>query len=210
MSKKQTSKGKEVAVIDRIETVFKENGTVPKIAGDDDMVLATKSLSLFNTALKELTTEKEKLTKPLNAALKEIRARYKPAEDKLGGFIEKIRDSMSDYQTAETKRADEEAAKIAARVGDGRGKLGVETAARKLGEIAVPVKAIGTNAGAVHFRTDKVLKITDIDKIRGFAARTGNWSFFELDESTLLTALKNGQAVPGAEIETKQVPVNTL
>ncbi len=144
--------------------------------------------------------EKEKVTKPLNQALKAERARWKPLEDMYTEAIEALRTTMTIYQTELVRVQKEEQAKIAARVGEGRGHLKVETAVKKLSEVATPEKEVSTNAGLVQFREVKVLKIVDLDMI--------SREYFDLNESRLLTDLKAGIVVPGAEIETKQVPAN--
>lgn len=176
------------------------NIVIAPIQTKKDMVAATELLSQANKYLKAVIEEKEKVTKPLNEALKAERARFKPLETKLEGMIAAIRANMSTYQTAEVARAREEAAKIAARIGEGKGKLKVETAVNKIENIETADESVSTDSGMVKFREDKVLKITDEEKIPR--------KFLLVDEKAVLAALKNGEKVPGAEIEIKLVPVN--
>lgn len=161
---------------------------------------ATEQLSKLNKIGDKITEEKERVTKPLNEALKAERARWKPIETVYEQAISIIRGKMSAYQTAEIKRQREEEARIAARVGEGKGKLKVETAVRKLEEVEKPVEQVNAASGMVKFREDKVLKITDEKKIPR--------EYLVVDERKLLADLKAGKVVPGAEVEIKMVPLN--
>ena len=170
------------------------------IKGQDDMVEATTVLSKMNKIIDKVTEEKEKVTKPLNEALKAERSRWKPIEDTYTKAITALRAKMSAYQTAELKRAKEEADKIAARVAPGKGKLSVDTAIKKIEAIKTPEKETATDAGLVQFRATDTLKITDETKIPR--------QYLVINEKAVLAALKAGTKVPGAEIEVIQTPVN--
>ena len=85
-------------------------------------------------------------------------------------------------------------------MGEGKGKLRVETAVKKIENIETPDHQVATEAGLVKFREDKVLKITDETKIPR--------EYLVVDEKKLLEALKGGVIVPGAEIDIKMTPVN--
>lgn len=161
---------------------------------------ATETLSLLNQRLDSITEEKEKVTKPLNEALKAERARWKPYETQLEDAISMIRTGMSKYQTAEAKRIKDEADAIASRVKEGKGNLTLETASKKIAAIEKPADVVNTDVGQVKFRTDKKLKITDENKIPR--------EYLVVDEKKLLDALKNGIVVSGAEIEEIQTPIN--
>ncbi len=150
---------------------------------------------------KTITTEKAKVLDPLNAARKAEMARWKPVETVLEQAFEILDTKMSDYQTAEKKRADEEAARIAARIGEGKGKLKLETAVEKIGNIDTPAKVVVTDSGSTKWRTDKRLKVTDKSKIP--------LDYLEVNDSKLKQALLAGIVIEGAEIEEVQVPVNS-
>jgi hypothetical protein len=170
------------------------------IMSADDMKEATVLLSVVNKKLDAITAEEEKVTKPLNEALKAERARWSPMKTILKDAVSVLRTKMSAYQTAETKRAQEEKARIASRIGDGKGKIKMETAVRKLDEVDSPDTKVQTDAGALTFRATPTLKITDTHAIPR--------EYLVVDEKKLLDALKAGVSVPGAEIEVIQVPVN--
>lgn len=171
-----------------------------KIATPEHMKESAELLSQCNKYLDGLTVEKEKLTKPLNATLKEIRGRYKPTETILETAISALRTEQGRYQTAMLRKQAEEEAKIASRVKEGKGNLKLETAVRQIEEVEKPEATVETDNGTVKFRTDKKLKITDKESIPAI--------YWELNEKAVLDALKAGTLVPGAEIELVQTVVN--
>jgi hypothetical protein len=170
------------------------------VADSEGMRRATELLSRLNKFNDSVTEEKEKVTKPLNEALKAERGRWKPVEDVCAEAVSIVRGKMSEYQTAEVKRAREEEAAIAARVGEGKGKLKVETAIRKMDAVEKAEDKVNTESGMVKFREDKVLLVTDMSIVP--------FEYFVLDERKLLADLKAGVKVAGAELEIKMVPIN--
>lgn len=170
------------------------------IANSEEMVQATVLLSNLNRELDKITGEKEKVTKPLNEALKAERERWKPLESALENAISSIRSKMSSYQTESARKAKEEEEKIASRIGEGKGHIKIETAIKKIDAIERADKQVATEAGLIKFRTDKVLKITDESLIPR--------EYLIANEKSLLTALKKGVIIPGACIEEIQTPLN--
>lgn len=170
------------------------------IKSSEDMLLAADALSNLNRILDRLTTEKEKLTTPLNATLKEVRARYKPAETQLEDLIADIRTKMGAYQTMMVTKQKVEAAKIADKLN--AGKIKVETAVKKIEALDRTDEVVIVDGGSVSFRTDKLLKIIDVTKIPR--------NFMIPNEKLILEALKKGLSVEGCEIEEKLTPINYI
>ena len=177
-----------------------EDALTLKIKSQADLVTATEILSKLNKFVDKVTEEKEKVTRPLNEALKAERARWKPIENQYTEAIETVRKLMTDYQTNLVKQQKEEEMKIAARIGEGKGKLRIETAVKKLDAITKAEKEYAKTEGLVQFAEQKVLKITDLSLIPR--------QYLIVDEKAVLEALKAGQSVPGAELDTIQVPRN--
>lgn len=171
------------------------------IESPKDMQDATTFLSTLNKFNDKITTEKEKVTKPLNAALKAERERWKFTETKLAGAIAFVRRKMTDYQTAAVKKQQEEEAAIAARVGPGKGKISVETAVKRMDEVEVAEGVVTTDAGAVQFRAVQKFEVEDIQKLP--------WEFLVPNEVKIREAMKAGTAVPGVRYYEEQVPYNT-
>ncbi len=186
-------------ITNEVSPVVKDAQDV-KIENAKDMERATFMLSRLNQMNDKVVEEREKVTVPLNQALKAERGRWKPIETILGGAIDHVRGVMGAYQTRMVNEQREEEARIAARVGEGKGKLKVETAIRQMDEVEKPAERVETNAGVVKFRTDKVLKIVDETLIPH--------EYYDLNEKRVLDALKEDKDVPGTVIEEIQVPIN--
>lgn len=200
---------KDLTIIEKEIHPIVAKAETQTIKSASDMQKAVELLSTVNKQLDKIVAEKEKVTKPLNEALKAERGRWKPFETILESAISTLRSRISAYQTEQTRLAAIEAEKVASRIKPGKGNLSVEKGIEKLGEINTPTKAVATSSGSVKFREDKKLKITDLKKLQGYAVRTQDWSFFDLNESELLKQLKEGKTIPGAEIEIIQTPVNS-
>src|SRR3990167_543316 len=170
------------------------------IESAEDMKQSAELLSKCNKYLDGITENKELLTRPLNATLKEIRLRYRPIEDILTTAIDALRTEQGRYQTEMLRKQREEEAKIAARVKEGKGNLKLETAVRQIEEIEKPEEIVSTDSGMVKFREQKILKVVDASLVPD--------EYWVLDEKALLEALKAGTVVPGAEIELVQVSLN--
>lgn len=191
---------------DQLPAIQKEsetlNGKVQSItiASQEDMQKATDILSKLNVCLDSLIEEKELITKPMNEALREVRGRYKPTETRLEEAIGALRKSMSRYQTEETARIDAETAKIADRVGDGKGRLKIETAVRKMETLNTLDKKTTTANGSVSFKPAKMFEVTDIGKLP-IAYHTPN-------ETAIRSAMREGTELPGVRYWIEQVPIN--
>lgn len=182
----------------------------------ETMPEATKLLSVLNRASDALTASKELLTKPLNAALKEIRGRYKTTEDELAEGISIVRGKMSRYQTAAKAEADKEAAKIAARVKPGKGNLTPETATTKILEVAKPAAEVHTDAGVVKFKTINKVEITPLATTHASYKEKTLRQLIDLglivwDEVALRkhVLFETRQSMPGVRYYQEQVPENT-
>lgn len=199
---------KQVVAIEKKIAPIVELAKSMTITNEKDMEIATETLSKLNQFTDMVTEEKEKITKPLNEALKVERARWKPIETLYEEAIAHVRGAMSVFRTAEKKRIQDEKDKIANRVGDGKGHLKMETAEKKIDAIEDVTEKVVAKSGSVRFRTDRVLKVTDITAVRAWAINNNDWTLFDLNEKTLLALLKSGIVVAGAEIEEIETPIN--
>jgi len=170
------------------------------IAGPEDMEAATFELSRLNQKLDAITDEKEKVTKPLNAALKAERGRWKPMEEALEDAIATIRRKMTDYQTKAVEEAEKEAARIAERARPGRGNLSDETAMRKIAQVEKPDAIVETNAGKVRFDSVKCFEVMDVTMLPK--------EYVLADESKIRADMKKGIEVAGVRYYTEQRPIN--
>lgn len=182
---------KEISpIIDQVEKI--------KITNEATMGNAVSYLSKANQLLDRITEERERITKPLNEALKAERSRWKPLETILNEAISSIRGKMTSYQTLMIAQQKAEEQKIALKLSSG--KITLDKAVAKIEAIEVPTNKVKTESGSISFKEQKVLKIvnaTDIPR-----------EFLSINEKLLLEALKEGRKIPGATLEIIQVPVN--
>ncbi len=161
---------------------------------------ATEYLSQANKYLDTLTKDKETMTRPLNEALRTIRAKYKPTEDKLNDIIATIRQALMAYQTEQTALQQKKEQKVIDQLN--ANKITTEKAVQKIEKIAVTGPAVKTTtlSGSVTFRPTQTLTILDPLLIPR--------EYLIPDTALLLIKLKEGVIIPGAKITVIQVPVN--
>lgn len=198
--KKTPLEDKAVATIQTEVSPIVTKAKAIVVKDQKSMEQASLMLSELNKHADRVEEEKAKVLKPLNAARTAEINRWKPVLTILDTATDYLRNTISSWQTAEVKRVRAEEEAIANRVGEGKGKLKVETAVRKIEEIDAPDARVSTDAGTVQFREDKIVKITDESRIPR--------EFLVVDEKKLLEALKAGVSVPGAELDIKMTPVN--
>lgn len=166
----------------------------------ESMAEAVELLSQANKMKDFVTTEREKVTKPLNEALKAERARWKPLETDLENGIANIRSKMGKYQTEADRKAKEKEASIAARIGEGKGKLKIETAVAKLASIETPDQEVSTDSGSVKFRTVQKFEIIDITMVPS--------EYLLPNEPLIRQAIAKAVEIPGIRYFEEQIPVN--
>lgn len=160
---------------------------------------ASQLLASLTLYLDRTVKDREAITKPMLSSLNAVRAKYKPIETTLTTGIDILRANIGKYQTEQLKLNKIEENKIASRVGDGRGKLKEETAMRQIDALVTPETKVIADDGTITFRTDRILKVTDISLIPD--------EYFDLNESKLLKALKAGLTVNGAILEEIQTVI---
>lgn len=170
------------------------------IKKQEDMPVAVSMLSELNKASDRITEEREKVTAPLNQALKAERSRWKPMETALNEAISIVRSEISTYQTAAKKEADEKAAAIAARVKTGTGNLTAESAINKLAQIEKPEEFVATEVGEIKFMTVKRFEVMDMTLLP--------MEYHLVDEVAVRKAMKEGIKLPGVRYYTEESPIN--
>lgn len=196
MSRKEET---SISIIEQLQPEIESIGNI-KIVDEQSLTKATEVLSQANKYAKQLEEDKQKITKPINDALKEIRARYKPLENKLEDIILNIRKSMTSYQTEQMRLQKIEEEKIANRVA--KGTLKVETGIRKLEELPQTADKIATQSGKISFKTVKKFEVIDITLIPH--------KYLIVNETAIRDAMKAGIELPGVKYFEEQVPINNL
>lgn len=191
---------KELVPLKKKVITLSEQAESFQITNDKDLTKAVEILSNLNKMGDAIKEKKELITKPLNLALKNAREMFKPLENPYEEAIDILREKMSAYQTAKVKKENDAKAKIAARVGEGKGKLKIETAVEKIEEIGTADKNVSTEAGAVNFRTVKKFEVMDITMVPH--------EYLLPNESLITKVMKEGKELPGIRYYEEQVPVN--
>lgn len=203
-----TIETKAVAVLEKKAAPIFTTATALKIESAKDQAVAAEMLAQIESYADKMDALKKTITKPANEVLKAARTLFKPFEEKSEEASSYLRKEMGRYQLAMENAAKEEEARIAARVGEGKGKLKAETAVRKFEEIERPEAAVATSLGAIKFRTDKKLKIVNPEAIQMWIIKNKYFGFCAVNESALLKYLKEGNTVDGAELEEVKTPIN--
>lgn len=164
----------------------------------ETMPEAVELLSSLNRIKDEITTEKEKVTRPLLDALNAERAKWKPKEIRLESVITRIRTALTVYQTelVAKQRAEQEA--IAKKLENN--EIKPETAIKRMQKVEDVQNTVESQTGKITFKTVTTFAVTDWSKVPT--------EFLLLNETKVRELLKTGVKVPGLEYKDEQVPVN--
>lgn len=161
---------------------------------------AATLLSKLNLVGDSMKEKKAEIYDPAWATVVAIRAAWKPREDMLANAITIVRAKMNKYRTDAKAKADEEAAKIAARVGEGKGKLKVETAVKQMEAIEQPTGAVATSAGVVKYKTVPKFEVVSLKELP--------IKYHLANEVEIRKAMLAGIKLEGVRYFEEQVPVN--
>jgi len=199
--KEKMKKEQNIAIVKEINPIVRKVESL-EITSKEEMSEGVVMLSQLNKFNDHIETEKEKLTIPLNTALREIRARYKPIETTLSESILTLKQKISQYQTLATQKEAEEQAKIASKVADG--SLSIDKALTKLEKIEeVDAKTI-TSEGSVSFREVQKFRIMDIVLLANFEG--GNYVL--PNEVAIRETMVEGKKLPGVDYFSEQIVIN--
>jgi hypothetical protein len=161
------------------------------ITSPEQNVVVTERLAKLKKLGKEIKTEKEKATKPINEALRKVREWWAPLEKAVEDAELKLASSLLVYKRKVEEEARKKEAQIAARVE--RGTMKLETAERKLDQVQRVEKHTDTSFGRIQFRKVKKVRITDPNLVPD--------EYWIIDEVALRKAMiTEGKQVPGAEL----------
>ncbi len=169
-----------------------------EIVDSESLIHATTYLSQANKYLDSLVEEREKVTKPLNEALKAERARFKPVETSLNDVISILRAKMAIYQSNLVRAQQQAQAKVAAKVQSGYIKT--ETAVNKLEAMPVIEKEIATAEGLVQFAEVKKFEVISMKELP--------IEYHIPNEVDIRREMKLGNELPGVKYWTEQQPRN--
>lgn len=165
-----------------------------------DMEKASEMRAQLKAYEKEVTAKKEAITKPMNAALKAVRSMFSPLEDRIEETLNTINRAMIDYQTEQKRISDAEQEKIAQRIGQGKGKLKLETAVEKMKEVDTPDKQVVTASGGTEFIDTPCFEVTDVSLLPK--------EYILPDLVKIRAAMKGGIELDGVRYWNEQRPRN--
>lgn len=163
------------------------------IATPKDMEHAGELRESLKKVEKAVKLDKEKITKPLNEALKQVRAKYAGIEEIVDTALTGLNKKMTVYQTIEVAKANAAAAKIAERTA--KGQLRPETAVRKLGEIDKPADTLSSATGFMSVKKFEVVDFVELSNDYKIA-----------DDAKIRQAMREGIEIKGVRYYTEQVP----
>ena len=150
---------KEIKIIaDETKDVVKYAKNI-SINNPVELKQAIETLTSLNSWNDRVVEDREKLTKPLLATLKEIRERYKPLEDSLNASIQAVRSEMTRYQGQALKERQEAELRLVGRVE--RGTMKMDTALRKLEKVG----EVESTVGAVSFVELAKFEVVDLSLV---------------------------------------------
>ncbi len=157
-----------------------------KITNNNELLEAQAIRSKLKTELKDVEEKKEVFARPQLEAIARIREEFAPRIKFYKDNIEIVDAALRQYQNNLLREKQEIENKI---LSDAR--LAPATVIEKL--------AVVTQIETKGFRKHQVLKITDLSSIPK--------EYFDLNETRLMSDLKAGKTVKGAQIEVEMIPV---
>lgn len=190
----------------KTKLILKENKVRPlieqakgiKIIDNVTLGVATEVLSQANILLDQVVEYKETKTKPLNQALRVIRAETKPFEELLEKVVETVKGKMTIYHTDKIKKQREDEAKILLKVEQGH--IDAETAVNKLAEVKEAVDTMTADSGSIKFKEYEGFRIADVTLIPH--------EYLLVNEPKIRQAMKDGVKLPGVEYYKEMRPTN--
>ncbi len=165
-----------------------------------DMKEASEARAQLKRMENAADEEKQKVLKPLNAARTAELKRWKPIETQISNALGILDKEMTRYQTEQQRIADKETAKIAARIGEGKGKLKVETAIKQIAQVDAPESEIVTDSGGTGFFAHPCFEVVDMTLLPT--------DYLLANEPMIRAAMKDGKELPGVRYWIEQRPVN--
>lgn len=190
----------------KVETAIEQVRSV-EITDDASLTAGTEMLANVKKLAKFVTQEKEKITKPMNEALKAARALFAGPEKLLIDAESTLKGKIITYTNEVERKRREAEAKIAARVE--KGTMKAETALGKIADLEVEKKAVHTEAGSAKISVVRKVRFQPIMELDSTAiAKLARGGYLVWDEVKARKDALAGIEVPGAEVyEDKQVSV---
>lgn len=132
-----------------------------KITTDEEYDAVAEKIGNVKKFKKYVQDEMAKLVDPAKAIIEEAKSKYNPFIVQCDNARAKLDKLALDYYNAKEKKRLEDEAKIAARVGDGKGHIKVETAAAQIEKLPEVRKSVKTGSGSMTITKRPVMYIVD-------------------------------------------------
>ena len=164
------------------------------IKTDADVSTASDFLFKISQFQKAVEQKKDKYVAPANAIIKEARETYNPIIKSCEAAEELVKDKLVDFDTKRQAEALKKLDKVASKLAEG--KIDLEKASSMI-DGAKPVNSYSGDVGAISFRINKVVVITDDTKI------PRKW--LEPNMVAIRSAVLAGEVIPGVEIKEEKI-----
>ena len=181
---------KEVVVLKSRVSKLETQANTIIIESQDDYKAAIDIVSRLKETGSAIKAEKEKITKPANAILKETRSKYKPIEDQFKAAEMIVKTKLLDYNRKVNEAASKREAKIAKSLEDGNIKL--ETAEKKMDKVERVESTTHGDVGQVQVRKVRKVRITDKSKLPR--------EYLTPDMVSIRRDALGGKSIPGVEV----------
>jgi uncharacterized coiled-coil protein SlyX len=165
-----------------------------EIKNDNDFQNATKLLKLVAEQKRIILERKNKIIKPLNDALVEVRELFKPAEEKLQILDEKLRKEIEKYSMLKEKEKEEEIKMIASEI---QNKNDLDKAIIELKEKGVQIKNVLTDE--IYFRKTKKIIVENENLLPR--------EYLMPDMTKIRNDVLSGKDIPGVKVVEEKIVV---
>jgi hypothetical protein len=185
---------KELKVIEKELAPIATQAQSIEVTSEITLKEATSLVSILNKHLDSLIEDRERLTKPINESLKQIRLKYKPASEALESLIASLTAKINKYGNDQAKLLATAQAKLASKVSTGYMKP--ETAISKLEALPVTPKETSTSEGLIQFADVKKFEVVDITLLP--------MKYHTVDETAIRKEMRLGNELPGVKYWTEK------
>lgn len=176
----------------RISTLHDQMSSI-KVTSQEELAGVAEHIASIKAAAKEVTAIRDKYIEPAKAIIEHAKKTFNPIIDRCAAIEAHLKQVAQVYMLAEKKKADEKAAKEAAKVESGYQKP--ETAAKKIAEIPKAQTTAKTESGTLGMKMVKNYRI-----INEKAIPDEYYKPRELDLAKIRKVALAGVAIPGVEV----------
>lgn len=183
----------EVQATDVRITKLKDQMEAIKVTTPEELNAVAEHIASVKQAAKDVTEVRDKYIEPAKSIIEHAKATFDPIINRCKDIETFLKNKAQEYMLAEKKKADEKAAKEAAKVESGYQKP--ETAAKKIAEIPEAQRVSKTDKSTLSMKMVKDYRIIDEKKIPEEYYKPR-----ELDTAKIRKVALAGIAIPGVEV----------